>query len=74
MSQDYLAENTSLCDALDRVLNKGVVLHGELNISVAGVELLHVNLRGLICASDQIGRIDCGDSEAGTHLDQNHAG
>ena len=47
-----MENHVSLCDALDRVLTKGVVVHGEIKISVAGVDLLYVGLRGLICASD----------------------
>lgn len=49
-----MEKNVSLCEALDRVLTKGVVVHGEIKISIAGVDLLYVGLRGLICASDAI--------------------
>lgn len=49
-----MEKNVSLCEALDRVLTKGVVVHGEITISIAGVDLLYVGLRGLICASDAI--------------------
>jgi hypothetical protein len=35
----------SLCEALDRVLNKGVVVAGEVTISLAGVELVYVGLQ-----------------------------
>jgi gas vesicle structural protein len=54
MSRSELAEHVSLCDALDRILTKGVVLHGDIGISVAGVDLLHISLRGLISAVDVI--------------------
>ena len=47
-------QNVTLCDVLDRILNKGVVLHGEITISVAGVDLLYVSLRGLVSAVDAI--------------------
>ena len=33
---------TSLCDALDKLLDTGVVVAGELTIKVADVELLYV--------------------------------
>lgn len=52
MNQTNLAEHVSLCDALDRILTKGVVVHGDITVSVAGVDLLHVSLRGLISAAD----------------------
>lgn len=39
---------TSLVDLLDRVLATGVVLSGDLTISLAGVDLVEVRLRALI--------------------------
>lgn len=44
----------TLCDALDRILTKGVVANGDLVISVAGVDLLYIGLRGLLCAVDSM--------------------
>ncbi|NMH66454.1 gas vesicle protein [Shewanella salipaludis] len=38
-------ERLSLCDALDRILNKGVVIHGEITLSVANIDLLYLGLR-----------------------------
>lgn len=52
--QPDLAKHISLCDALDRMLNKGVVLSGDIVVSVAGVELLYIGLRGLICSMDAL--------------------
>lgn len=42
-AQEY--ERLSLCDALDRIINKGVVLHGEITISVANVDLISLGVR-----------------------------
>ena len=39
-----LEREVSLCELLDRVLNKGVVLTGEIVIAVADIELLYVSL------------------------------
>jgi Gas vesicle protein len=39
---------TSLVDLLDRLLGAGVVLAGDLTISLAGVDLVTVKLRALI--------------------------
>lgn len=36
--------SASLCELLDRVLNTGVVAMGEVVISVAGVDLIYLNL------------------------------
>jgi hypothetical protein len=38
------SERVSVCEVLDRVLNKGVVVAGELTISVAGIDLLYLGL------------------------------
>lgn len=38
-------EHVSLCEALDRVLNKGAVVAGDIMISVADVDLLYLELR-----------------------------
>lgn len=57
MSEDTLTPNISLCDALDRILTKGVVVHGDISISVAGVDLLYIGLRGLLCAIDALGEV-----------------
>ena len=37
-------ERVSLCETLDRVLNKGVVVVGEVFISVAGIDLIYLGL------------------------------
>ena len=41
-------QNSSLCELLDRVLNTGVVAMGEIVISVAGVDLIYLNLNLLL--------------------------
>ncbi|MFA6034272.1 MAG: gas vesicle protein [Myxococcota bacterium] len=48
-------ENVSLCEALDRILNKGAVVVGELTISVAEVDLVYLGLQ-LILSSVETAR------------------
>jgi gas vesicle structural protein len=38
-------EHISLCETLDRVLNKGVVIVGEVVISVADIDLIYLGLQ-----------------------------
>jgi hypothetical protein len=38
-------KRVSICEVLDRVLNKGIVVAGEITISVAGVDLLYLGLQ-----------------------------
>jgi hypothetical protein len=38
------SERVSLCEILDRVLNKGVVVAGDATISVADIDLIYLGL------------------------------
>lgn len=40
--------NVSLCETLDRVLNKGAVIAGDVVVSVAGVDLLYLGLNVVV--------------------------
>lgn len=41
-------ESSSLVDLINRVLDKGVVLTGEVTISVAGVDLVYLGLNAVL--------------------------
>jgi hypothetical protein len=41
-------EQVTLCEALDRILNKGAVITGDLMISVADVDLIYLGLRCIL--------------------------
>ena len=56
-SEKSVIENVSLCEALDRVLNKGAVVVGELTISVANVDLIYLGLQ-VILSSVETARKD----------------
>lgn len=43
----------SLCEVLDRVLTKGVVVSGDVVISVADVDLLYLRVQLLLCSADK---------------------
>lgn len=53
-SANSLERRVSLCELLDRVLNKGAVLTGELSISVANIELLYVGLSLVISSVETL--------------------
>ena len=38
----------SLCEALDRILNKGAVVFGEVMISVADIDLIYLGLQVIL--------------------------
>jgi len=46
-------EQVSLLDLVDKLLTKGVVLSGDLTLSVAGVDLLYVGLRLMITTAEK---------------------
>jgi hypothetical protein len=46
--------DASLLELVDHVLNKGVVLTGEVMLGVAGVDLVYLRLSALLCAADRV--------------------
>ena len=49
--------STGLVDVLDRVLDKGLVVAGDIKVSLAEVELLTIRIRLLICSIDKAEQI-----------------
>src|SRR5579863_5972186 len=47
----------NLVDILDRVLDKGLVIAGDIRVSLANVELLTIRIRLLICSVDKAEQI-----------------
>lgn len=46
-------QGSTLADILERVLDKGIVIAGDISISVATTELLHIRIRLLIASVDK---------------------
>jgi hypothetical protein len=46
--------DSSLLEIIDHVLNKGVMLSGEVFLGVAGVDLVYLRLTALLCAADRV--------------------
>jgi len=49
--------STGLVDILDRVLDKGLVVAGDIKVSLAEVELLTIRIRLMICSIDKAEQI-----------------
>jgi hypothetical protein len=49
----HSVQSTNLADILERVLDKGVVIAGDITISLVGVELLSIKLRLLVASVDK---------------------
>jgi len=46
-------QTSTLADILERVLDKGVVVAGDITISLVGVELLNIKIRLLVASVDK---------------------
>ena len=44
---------TNLADILERVLDKGIVIAGDIKISLADVDLLNIKIRLLVCSVEK---------------------
>jgi hypothetical protein len=54
MSQPTSSINSSgLADILERVLDKGVVIAGDIKIQIADIDLITIKIRLLVCSVDK---------------------
>jgi len=49
----HAIETTNLADILERVLDKGIVIAGDIQIRIADVELLTIKIRLLVASVDK---------------------
>jgi len=49
----HAIQATNLADILERVLDKGIVIAGDIKISLADIELLNIKIRLLIASVDK---------------------
>ncbi len=56
-SPDWESHELTILDVLDRALNKGVVIWGDITLSVADVDLVYVGLKALLCSVDTAERM-----------------
>jgi len=59
-----LREQLTLVELVDRVLASGVVLNGDITLSVADVDLVYVGLRVLLASAGTLDRIAAEDGLA----------
>jgi len=52
-SMQHSVGSTNLADLLERILDKGIVIAGDIRISLVDVELLTIQLRLVICSVDK---------------------
>jgi hypothetical protein len=51
------SQSSGLVDVLDRVLDKGLVIAGDIKVSLAEVELLTIRVRLIVCSIDKAQQI-----------------
>ena len=58
MPEEYTLDPTAegLADLLDRVIGRGAVISGDVLISLAGIDLIRLDLRLLLCSIDEARR------------------
>ena len=49
----HSVQTSSLADILERVLDKGIVIAGDVKISLADIELLNIKIRLLVASVDK---------------------
>ena len=52
------SDSASLADLLERILDKGIVIAGDISISLVDIELLTIKLRLLIASVDKAKEMD----------------
>lgn len=58
LEQPHRIEPVALVELVDRVLNKGVTLTGDIVLSVADVDLVYVGLRVLLASVATLDRLE----------------
>lgn len=61
-------QSTNLADILERVLDKGIVIAGDIQIKLADVELLTIKIRLLIASVDKAQQIGINWWETDSYL------
>ncbi len=68
--------HATLVDLLDRILDKGIVIHADLMISVAGIPLIGVNLRAAVAGMETMlkyGMMTQWDEKTRAQMSREHA-
>ncbi|HET7441663.1 MAG TPA: gas vesicle protein [Terriglobales bacterium] len=73
MDRPTVSGTTNLIDILDRVLDKGLVIAGDVRIALANVELLTIRIRLLVCSVDKAEQIGLNWWKYDPHLTMHQA-
>ncbi len=56
--------NVTLVELLDRVIDRGVILAGDITISVADVDLIYLGLRVMLASVERMEELRAGHEES----------
>jgi hypothetical protein len=73
-SLSHAVETSTLSDVLERVLDKGIVIAGDIRVKLVDIELLSVQIRLVICSVDKAKEMgmDWWVNNPVFHRDDNH--
>ena len=52
-AMNHATHSSTLADVLERILDKGVVIAGDITIKLVDIELLTIQIRLLVCSVDK---------------------
>ena len=52
-SMSHAVESATLADVLERILDKGLVIAGDIKIKIVDIELLTIQIRLLVCSVEK---------------------
>jgi hypothetical protein len=52
-SMSHAVESSTLADVLERVLDKGIIIAGDIRVKLVDIELLSIQIRLVICSVDK---------------------
>jgi gas vesicle structural protein len=58
------SKDITILELLDRVLNKGVILTGDIVISVADIDLVYVGVKLMLSSVETMEQLKCGNPVA----------
>jgi hypothetical protein len=53
MTMPHSVTGSRLADVLERILDKGIVVAGDVAVNLAGVDLLTIRIRLVVCSVDR---------------------
>ena len=53
-AEQILPPESTILDVIDELLNKGVMVNGDVTLGVAGIDLIYLRLSSILCAADRV--------------------